>query len=142
MGCIALRLQSVDIEDMRGIGRRMPFTMAAWVVGGLGLIGVPVTVGFISKWYLIQAALERDWWPVAVLVLMSSLLAVVYVWRVVEVAYFKEPSPRATEASEAPLSMLIPTWVLLGATLFFGLSTSTSAGVARQAAQALLGGSP
>lgn len=142
MGCVALQLRSVDIDDMRGIGRRMPFTMAAWVVGGLGLIGVPVTVGFISKWYLIQAALERNWWPVAVLVLMSSLLALVYVWRVVEVAYFKEPSEKASVASEAPLSMLIPTWVLIGATLFFGLSTSASAGVARQAARLLLGGSP
>jgi multicomponent Na+:H+ antiporter subunit D len=142
MGCIVLRLGSVEIDDMRGIGRRMPFTMAAWVVGGLGLIGVPVTVGFISKWYLIQAALERNWWPVAVLVLMSSLLALVYVWRVVEVAYFKEPSERASAASEAPLSMLIPTWVLIGATLFFGLSTSASAGVARRAAGLLLGGSP
>ena len=120
----------------------MPFTMAAWVLGGLGLIGVPVTVGFISKWYLIQAALERNWWPVAVLVLMSSLLALVYVWRVVEVAYFKEPSEGARNASEAPLSMLVPTWVLIGATLFFGLSTSTSAGVAGYAARILLGGSP
>jgi multicomponent Na+:H+ antiporter subunit D len=142
MGCIVIQLRSVDIGDMRGIGRRMPFTMAAWVVGGLGLIGVPVTVGFISKWYLIQAALERSWWPVAVLVVMSSLLALVYVWRVVEVAYFKEPSEKARLASEAPLSMLIPTWVLIGATLFFGLSTSSSAGLARKAAQALLGGSP
>jgi multicomponent Na+:H+ antiporter subunit D len=142
MGCVALRLGSVDIDDMRGVGRRMPFTMAAWVVGGLGLIGVPVTVGFISKWYLIQAALERSWWPVAVLVLMSSLLALVYVWRVVEVAYFKEPSDRARDANEAPLSMLVPTWVLIGATLFFGLSTSASAGVAGQAARILLGGSP
>ncbi len=142
MGCIIMQLRSVDIEDMHGIGRRMPFTMAAWVVGGLGLIGVPVTVGFISKWYLIQAALERGWWPVAVLVLMSSLLAVVYVWRVVEVAYFKEPSEKASVAREAPVSMLIPTWALIGATLFFGLSTSNSAGLARQAAQALLGGSP
>lgn len=142
MGCIALQLRSTNIEDMRGIGRRMPFTMAAWVLGGLGLIGVPVTAGFISKWYLIQAALERNWWPVAVLVVMGSLLAVIYVWRVVEVAYFKEPSERAAGATEAPLSMLIPTWVLIGATLFFGLNTSASAGVARQAARLLLGGSP
>ncbi len=142
MGCVMLRLKSVDIDDMAGIGRKMPFTMAAWAVGGLGLIGVPVTAGFISKWYLIRGALELNWWPVAVLVLLSSLLALVYVWRVIETAFFKEPSERAQTATEAPLSMLIPTWVLIGASIFFGLMTSRSAGIAQQAAEALLRGSP
>ena len=139
MGCISLRLGSVDIDDMRGIGRRMPVTMCAWVLGGLGLVGVPITAGFISKWYLISAALEKGWWPVAVLVLVSSLLAFVYVWRVVEVAYFQSPPERHSGVTEAPLAMLIPTCVLIGASLFFGLWTSFSAGVARQAAEVLLG---
>jgi len=142
MGCVMLRLKSVDIDDMRGLGRRMPLTMAAWTIGGLGLIGTPITVGFISKWYLIQAALEQDWWWVAVLILLSSLLALVYVWRVVETVYFKEPLDPALEVREAPLSMLIPTWVLIGATIFFGLMTSGSAGIAHRAAEALLSGSP
>ena len=142
MGCVMLSLQSVDLDDMRGLGRRMPFTMMAWVIGGLGLIGVPVTVGFISKWYLIQAALERGWWWIGVLVLMSSLLALAYVWRVVEAAYFKEPKDPSRDVREAPLSMLIPTWIVIIATLYFGLMTSGSAGVARAAAEALLGASP
>ena len=142
MGCIAFKLGSVDIDDMKGIGRQMPFTMFAWVLGGLGLVGVPVTAGFISKWYLVRAALERNLWPVAALVLLSSLLALVYIWRVVEVAYFQLPPERHTRVKEAPLSMLIPTWILIGATLFFGLFTSLSAGVARRAAQMLLGVSP
>ncbi len=138
MGCIALRLGSVHLDEMRGLGRVMPVTMFAWVLGGLGLIGVPATAGFISKWYLIQAALERGLWPVAALVLISSLLALVYVWRVVEVAYFNPPKhdlgPR-----EAPLLMLLCTWVLIGASLYFGLFTTWSAGIARRAAEALLG---
>jgi len=140
MGCFMLRLESTDLDDLRGIGRSMPITTAAFVVGGLGLIGVPITVGFISKWYLIQAALEQGWWWVAGLVLLSSLLAVAYVWRVVEAAYFKEPLDPDREVSEAPLSMLIPMWVLIGATLVFGLLTTRSAGVAQRAAEALLGG--
>ena len=140
MGCVMLRLHSVDLDDMAGIGRTMPWTMAAWVLGGLGLIGVPATAGFISKWYLIEAALEQNSLLVAVLLLLSSLLALVYVWRVVETAFFHEPSERAREAREAPLAMLIPTWVLLGATVFFGIFTTYSAGVARQAAEAVLGG--
>jgi multicomponent Na+:H+ antiporter subunit D len=86
LGCVALRIGSVEIDDLRGIGRTMPLTTFAWLLGGLGLIGVPVTVGFVSKWYLISAAWEKGWWPVAMLVLLSSLLAMTYVWRVVEAA--------------------------------------------------------
>jgi multicomponent Na+:H+ antiporter subunit D len=141
MGCIALRLGSVDLDDMRGLGRRMPLTMFLWVIGGLSLVGVPVTAGFISKWYLIRAALDKGtgWWPVAPMVLIGSLLALVYVWRVVEVAYFKPPKEDAKPLREAPLGMLVPTCLLVGATIWFGLSTSLTADVARQAAEALLG---
>ena len=139
MGCIAVRLGSVEIDDMRGIGRRMPVTMFAWVLGGLGLVGVPLTAGFISKWYLLCAALEKDSWIVAALVLLSSLLALVYVWRVVEVAYFQSPHERHSKVTEAPLAMLIPACILIGASVFLGLWTSLSVGVARKAAEVLLG---
>jgi len=141
MGCIALRLGSVDLDDMRGLGRRMPVTMFLWVLGGLSLVGVPVTAGFISKWYLIGAALEQGWWPIAVMILISSLLALVYVWRVVEVAYFKPPKEGAEPLREAPLGMLVPTCLLIGAAIWFGLSTSLTVDVARQAAETLLGAS-
>ena len=138
MGCFALRLGSAELSDMRGIGRRMPVTMFAWVLGGLGLIGVPLTAGFVSKWYLITAALERGWWQVAALLLISSLLAAIYVWRVVEVAYFQSPAEEHAAVQEAPALMLIPTYALIGASVLFGLWTSVSAGVAREAAQRLL----
>lgn len=140
LGCVMFRLGSVMLDDMRGLGRRMPLTMAAFVTGGLSLIGVPLTAGFISKWVLIQAALEAGWWPIAVLVVAASLIAVIYVWRVVEAAYFQEPPEGAAKISEAPLGMLIPTWILIGANVYFGIDTSLSIGVAERAAQALLGG--
>jgi multicomponent Na+:H+ antiporter subunit D len=142
MGCLVFRLGSTQLADLRGIGRRMPVTMFAWVVGGLGLIGVPLTAGFVSKWYLISAALERGWWPVALLVLLSSLLALIYVWRVVEVAYFEEPPEDAAAVKEAPLAMLVPTCLLIGATIVFGVWTEWSVDFARQAAVLLLGGGP
>ena len=142
LGCVFYRVGSVRIEALAGIGRRMPWTMAAFVVGGLSLIGVPLTVGFISKWYLILGALEADLWPVAALVVASSLLAVVYVWRVVEAAYFRPPPADAEPIREAPLAMLLPTWVLIGASVYFGIDASTTIGTARRAAEALFGGSP
>ena len=138
VACIVFRIGSANIEDMRGLGRRMPLTMAAFVIGGLSLIGVPGTVGFVSKWYLVLGALDRGWHVVAFLILLSSLLAAVYVWRVVEVMYFRdgdEDLPR----EEASVSMLLPTWTLIGATLFFGLNTDLTVGVARRAADLLLG---
>ena len=141
MGCIALRIGSVNLEDMRGLGRRMPVTMAVFVFGGLSLIGVPLTVGFVSKWYFLLAALEKGWWPVAFLLLVSSLLAVIYVWRVGEVAYFQK-SDGEIEVREAPILMQIPMWILTGSIVFFGVQTSLTAGVARQAAEWLLGGTP
>jgi len=142
MGCIAYRWGSVELRDLAGIGKRMPVTMFAWVIGGLGLIGVPATAGFVSKWYLVGAALERGMWPVAALILLSSLLAVVYVWRVVEVAYFQPAPEERGSVREAPLSLLVPTCILLGTTLFFGLNAVWSAGVAEKAARVLMGGVP
>ena len=137
LGCVMLRCGAVSLDAVRGLGRQMPWTMGAFAAGGLSLIGVPLTVGFISKWYLVQAAFERGWWPVALLVVASSLLAVIYVWRVIEAAYF-QAAPEGREVEEAPLSMLVPLWVLVAANLFFGISADATASVATRAAEALM----
>jgi multicomponent Na+:H+ antiporter subunit D len=148
MGCVMYRVGSVEIDAMRGLGKKMPWTMAAFVAGGLSLIGVPLTVGFTSKWYLILGALERGWWPVAALILTTSLMAVVYVWRVVEVAYFQEAPGEGTHRTrgepitEAPYALLIPTWVLIVANFYFGIDATFTSGVASSAARALIGMAP
>ena len=139
MGCFAYRLGSVYLKDLRGAGRTMPLTSLAWVLGGLGLIGVPLTAGFVSKWLLLTSAVESELWYVAALMLISSLLALVYVWRVVEALYFSDPSPAAENAQEAPWSMLIPMYVVILATIVFGIWTEYSAGIAGEAANSLLG---
>ncbi len=140
LACVLVRLGSTQLEDLAGLGRRMPLTAAAFVGGGLSLIGVPLTAGFVSKWYLVLGALERGFWPVAVLILLSSVLAVVYIWRVVEVAYFQEPPAGAPEVSEAPWSLLLPTWLLIGATIYFGIFTQVTVGFAGRAARMLVEG--
>jgi multicomponent Na+:H+ antiporter subunit D len=138
MGCVMYRVGSVRLDAMAGLGRRMPWTMAAFVIGGLSLIGVPLTVGFVSKWFLVKAALAQGLWPVAVVVLIGSLLAVVYVWRVVEVAYFA-PARDDAPVAEAPLGMLVPMWVLVIANLYFGINARLTSDVATRAAESLLG---
>ena len=139
MGCVMYRIGSVHINAMAGLGRRMPWTMAAFVAGGLSLVGVPLTVGFVSKWYLILGALERGWWPVAVLVLLTSLLALVYIWRVVEAAYFRD-FPGDEQTREAPWTLLGPTWALVALNLYFGINAGRTVGIARQAAEVLMAG--
>ncbi len=145
LGAVMLRVGSTQLKDFQGLGRQMPLTMAAIVVGGLSLIGVPLTVGFVSKWYLVVAAIEKGWWPVAGLVLLASLLAVVYVWRIVETAYFKAPlAPIAGKerVKEAPMAFLLPVWMLVSANVYFGLDTRLSVEVATAAAQSLFGVAP
>ena len=139
VGCLILRLGSAKLEDLRGAGKTMPWTSFAWVLGGLGLIGVPLTAGFVSKWLLLTAAIDSQHWWVATLMLLSSLLALVYVWRVVETLYFAEPSERAAAAKEAPPLMLVTTYLVVGASIVFGIWTEFSAGVAFETAQHLLG---
>ena len=138
LGCVAYRLGSVRLGAIAGLGQRMPWTMAAFLVGALSLIGIPLTAGFVSKWYLILAAVERGWWPLVGVVIAGSLLAIIYVWRVVEMAYLRSP-PEKLSVTEAPLSLLLPTWLLAGANVYFGIDTHFSVGMARQAAALLTG---
>jgi multicomponent Na+:H+ antiporter subunit D len=140
MGCIFYRIGSTRIDHMAGLGRLMPWTMTAIVVGGLSLLGVPLTAGFISKWYLVQAALQADLWWLVILIALSSMLALVYVWRLVEAMYFKAPPPALEGAREAPLSMLLPTLFLAGANIYFGLDTRLPVALAENAATLLLRG--
>lgn len=142
IGGIALRGGTVTFDRLRGIGRRMPLTAFGLVIAGLSLVGVPGTAGFVTKWYLVLAALERGYWWLAAVIVGSSLIALAYVWRFVEVAYLSEPDERSVKPGEAPPSMLGFAWVLVLACVYFGFETSFSVGAARAAAVLLLGGAP
>ncbi|WP_066961451.1 monovalent cation/H+ antiporter subunit D family protein [Microbulbifer sp. Q7] len=135
---LVYQLGGCRIEQFRGLGRTMPWTMAAIVVGGLSLIGMPLTVGFVSKWYLIAAAVEQQLWGVAILVVLGSLLAVAYIWKLVEAAYFQAPTDDTVK--EAPLGILLPAWLLIAANVYFGIDTRLPVEVSAAAAQFLLGG--
>ena len=141
MACIVLRTSSVQLTNFAGLGKRMPWTMAAILLLSLGLIGVPFTAGFISKWYLLIAALEQGNWLIAAVIVGGSLLAIIYVWKIIEYAYLRTPSnpvdKNAPVMMEAPLQMLIPLWLLVAANFYFGLQTSFSYGFATSAINAL-----
>jgi multicomponent Na+:H+ antiporter subunit D len=142
LGCVAISFGGVSLARIQGIGKRMPLTSLGLVVCGLSLIGVPGTAGFISKWVLIQAALEHGQWWLVFLILLSSLLAVAYVWRFVEAAYLREPRTDCADTSEARWSMLFPAALLVVATIYFGFDSSLTLGSASQAASMLISGPP
>ncbi len=139
VGAIVYRIGACRMEQIHGLGRAMPWTFGAIVIGGLSLIGVPGTAGFISKWYLVVAALEQQAWISVAVILSGSLLAVVYVGKLIEALYFKPVSDAGKAVSEAPILLLLPTWALVLANIYFGLDTDLTVGVAEKAA-AILGG--
>jgi multicomponent Na+:H+ antiporter subunit D len=141
VGAVALRVGGTKVSDFKGLGRKMPLTMAAFTIGGGGLIGVPLTTGFISKWYLVQGTMGPGYWGMAFVVLLGGVLALIYVWRLVEIIWFAQPDDDKP-VREAPLSMLLPMWILIGASVWFGIDAGWTADAASAAASMLLDGGP
>jgi len=136
------------LADLRGIARRMPWTFGAFVIAGLSLIGIPGTAGFVSKWSLISAAMElgTSGLPLVAIILVSSLMAVVYIWRIVEAAWFT-PADESTgdpggSIREAPAAMLAILWLAALANIYFGIATWLPRELATAAAISLLGHLP
>lgn len=140
-GCLVYRFGRTDMEALAGAARLMPWTLAAFVLAGLSLIGIPLTAGFISKWYLLLAAVGQGDWVTAFVIVFASLLTAIYIWRVVEVAYFREPVGGG-DVHEAPLSMLVPLWLLVLLNIYLGIDTRFSVPYAAEAARLLTGGGP
>jgi len=140
IGAALYRTGSLRLQDLHGLGPKMPLTMIALIVGGFSLIGTPGTAGFISKYYLAVGALDKGWWWLVFIIVISSFIAVIYVGKMVEAIWFKEPSDIAIQATDPPLSMLLPIIVLSVAVIWFGFDTRLTADIAALAAEALLGG--
>jgi multicomponent Na+:H+ antiporter subunit D len=139
VACLATTFGTLSVDSLAGAARRMPITMAAFVVGGLSLIGIPGTVGFVSKWYLVLGALEFGLLGalLIVAVLAGSLLAVVYIWRVVEAAWFL-PAAEPGQRQEAPWWMLAAVCGTALLNIYFGIRPAFPLGIAGAAASLLL----
>jgi multicomponent Na+:H+ antiporter subunit D len=146
--CLAMQYRGLNINQLAGAAKRMPWTMAALILSGLSLIGVPGTAGFISKWYLVMAALDEGALGVALIavIVIGSLMAVVYIWRIVEITGFSTAVDSADQASgtvhEAPTLMLAVTWLVALSNIYFGLQPALPLKLASQAAEILLGHVP
>jgi multicomponent Na+:H+ antiporter subunit D len=108
-----------NISDLRGLGRKMPWTCGAFVLAAISMIGVPPSVGFVTKVYLIFAVVEAGNFIFMAIILLSTLLNLVYFWRVIETLYMRvgEHGPHHEYAEpvkrdEIPLTMLVPVLIL------------------------------
>ncbi len=137
---LACRYSDLRLDRLAGAARSMPLTAAAMVVCGFSLVGVPGTAGFISKWLLIQAALGQG--PIAgilvVVILVSSLMAFVYVWRIVETLYRNPVEDVVENVREAPMPLLLVAWLLALANIGFGLFPQFPLVLSQSAAELLL----
>ncbi len=102
-GAIYTAAHKTEVSELDGIGRRMPFTMAAFTIGTMSMIGLPPTAGFISKWYLLGAAWETESSFVVVVIVLSTLLNAGYFLPIVYRAWFK-PTPKRIRVHHASAS--------------------------------------
>ena len=129
VGNIVYKVKGYAFEDLKGLFRKMPFTMGAFVIGALSIIGVPPTCGFFSKWYLISGAIQAGHYGFMVALLFSSLVNVVLFFRVFEISYYEAFSDHhghehhSQPLAEAPLSMLVPLMIVAAGLVLVGIYT-------------------
>ncbi|MEJ2309272.1 MAG: proton-conducting transporter membrane subunit [Gammaproteobacteria bacterium] len=118
-GAVLVTAHKSKISELDGIGRRMPWTMGAFTIGAVSMIGAPPLAGFISKWYLLGGALQTQEWLAVGAIVISTLLNAAYFMPIVHAAFFKEEKAGTlhVEHGEAPLPIVLA----LGMTALFTL---------------------
>jgi len=139
-GILIYRTGTTAIRQFSGLSKTMPFTCAAFVLAGVSMIGIPPTIGFMSKYYLVLGAVEAGQYLAAAVLLIGSLLAVVYIWRVIEIMYSGSHQEETLHTgAEAPLSMLVPVLILAASCLFLGIFVDVPLAIIEPAVTLLLG---
>ena len=119
-GAIFVATGKKNISEMVGIGKRMPVTMLAFLVGSLSVIGLPPTGGFFSKWYLVLGTLQANQMAMLIVLLVSSLLNAAYFLPIVYKAFFctDEESMFENTVKEAPAWCVAPIVVTATGSVF------------------------
>ena len=120
-GAVMLRSHATMLDELGGLGRRMPFTFGVFLLSGLSLAGVPPLNGFTSKWLIYYSAFQSGHWALAVAAMIGSLFTLAAVMKFAHAAFMGTPTAHALAATEAPPAMLIPMGALATASVVFGL---------------------
>jgi multicomponent Na+:H+ antiporter subunit D len=118
-GSIYVSTHKTEISQMSGLAKRMPWTMAAFALASLSVVGIPLTSGFVSKWYLALGTVEGGRFALLGVLLTGSLLSAAYLGPVVYKAYFETESPANEEVREVPW-MVAPLAISAVASLLLG----------------------
>jgi proton-translocating NADH-quinone oxidoreductase chain N len=137
-GAFIHELGTRNLEELKGIGRKMPITAFCFFMGCLAIAGVPGLSGFVSKFMIIWGAVVGGQLVLAALTLINSAFSVVYYLRLIHIILFAEPSKEMEHVKEAPISILIPIVILTIQIIFIGIWPRTAIEVVEKAAEAVL----
>jgi multicomponent Na+:H+ antiporter subunit D len=119
-GSIYVSTHKTEISQMSGLAKRMPWTMAAFALASLSVVGIPLTSGFVSKWNLALGAVDGHSLAWLAVLMVGSLLSAAYLGPIVYKAYFGKESPTNEEVREVPW-MVVPLAITAAASLLLGL---------------------
>jgi multicomponent Na+:H+ antiporter subunit D len=139
-GAIYTAAHKTEVSQLAGIARRMPWTMAAFTVGALSLIGVPPAAGFVSKWFIFTGAVAGEHYLVLAVLIGATLLNAAYFLPIVHAAYFRNANAvEHVQHGEAPWPMVAALVLTAGATLALFLVADVPLALARQVASGFPG---
>lgn len=119
-GAIYVNLHRTEISNLNGIAKVMPWTMAAFTIGSLGLAGVPPLNGFVSKWYLALGSFEGDMIIPVLILVVSGLLNIGYFFPIIHRAYFRKGEGLENYGEASPF-MVVPLFATAILSILFGI---------------------
>lgn len=133
-GAIYTAAHKTEVSQLDGIGRRMPWTMSAFAIASLSMIGLPPAAGFISKWYMLSGAMAGQHWLAVTVIVLSTLLNAGYFLPIVYRAFFVAPpaDPQDHPHGEAPLLMVIALTATAAGTVLLFFFPDVPLALARQ----------
>ena len=134
-GAIYTASGKTEVSQLDGIGRRMPWTMAAFAVGALSLIGIPPAAGFLSKWLMFQGAAGAGNWTVLAVLGASTLLNAAYFLPIVHAAFFRPLPGGDAVHGEAPWTMVAALTFTAAATILLPFMNAVPLALARMLAR-------
>ena len=135
-GAIYTASGKTEVSQLDGIGRRMPWTMAAFSIGALSIIGIPPAAGFLSKWLMFQGAAGAANWTVLAVLAVSTLLNAAYFLPVVHAAFFRATPAGEAAHGEAPWTMVVALAFTAAATILLPFMSAVPLALARTLAGA------
>ncbi|MEM2910258.1 MAG: proton-conducting transporter membrane subunit [Nitrososphaerota archaeon] len=128
-----------NLDELSGIGRRMPISGITFAIGAFSLAGIPGLSAFVSEFQIITASLEAGMLPFTVIMILNVLVGVAYYLRLVQIIFLKPLTPVSEKAREVNPLMLAPVIALAGLGIFIGIYPSPFLEIAKAVAGSLLG---